>query len=107
LNLPKIPDPAQTPLSFTCIVEQQKQDKQLLALQVKYPDQYIYKSVDEDIDDIICYVRQGDGPDEQWRIALPQQMLEETVKWFNQVTGHPGKKCLHETLQQRYHHLKL
>ena len=88
LNLPKIPDPAQNPLSFFCICKQQQQDDQLLALQVKYPEQYIYKSLDKDVDDIICYIPPGDNPDEQWRIALPQQMLEETVKWFHQVMGH-------------------
>ena len=58
----------------------QQQYEQLLALQVKYPEQYIYKSLDKDVDDIICYVSPGDNPDEQWRIALPQQILEETVK---------------------------
>ena len=57
LNLPKIPDPAQNPLSFACIREQQQQDEQLLALQAKYPDQYIYKSLDKHVKDIICYVR--------------------------------------------------
>ena len=51
--------------------------------------------------------RPGDNPDKQWRIALPQQMLEETVKWFHQVMGHPREKRLRETLQQRYHHSKL
>ena len=107
LNLPEIPDPAQNPLSFACICEQQQQDEQLLALQVKYPDQYIYKSLDEDSENIICYVHQRDSSNEQWRIALPQQMLEATVKWFHQVMGHPGEKCLCETLQQCYYHSKL
>jgi hypothetical protein len=71
----------------------------LLALQVKYPDQYIYKSLDEDVDDIVCYVCQGDNPAKQWRIELPQQMLEGIGKWFHQVMGHPGKKHLRETFQ--------
>ena len=53
LNLPKIPDPAQNPLRFYCICKQQQQDEQLLALQEKYPEQYIYKSLDKDVDDII------------------------------------------------------
>ena len=39
--------------------------------------------------------------------ALPQQIMEQTVKWFNQVIGHLGEKRLHEKLQQRYHHPKL
>ena len=69
LNLPEIPDPTQNPLSFACISKQQQQDEHLLALQVKYPDQYIYKSLDEDVDDIICYVFQGNNADKQWCIA--------------------------------------
>ena len=63
--------------------------------------------MDDDVNDIICYVHQGDNPDELWRIALPQQMLEETVKWFHQVMGHPREKWLRETLQQCYYHSKL
>jgi hypothetical protein len=105
LNLPEIPDPAQNLVSFSCICKQKQQDEQLLALQVKHPEQYIYKSLDKDVDDTICYVQPGDNPDKQWE--LPQQMLEETVKWFHQVMGHPGEKHLNETLQQRYHHSKL
>ena len=66
-----------------------------------------FTSLDKDIEDNICYVCQGDSPDEQWRIALPQQMLEETVKWFHQVMGYLGEKHLRETLQQRYYHSKL
>ena len=34
-------------------------------------------------------------------------MLEETVKWFHQVMGHPGEKQLRETLKLRYHHPQL
>ena len=34
-------------------------------------------------------------------------MLNETVKWCHQVMGHPGKKLLRKTLQQRYYHSKL
>jgi hypothetical protein len=94
-------------LSFSSICQQQQQDEQLLTLQVKYPEQYIYKSLDKDVDDITCYVRPGDNPDEQCHITLPQQMLEETVRWFHQAMGHSGEICLRETLQQRYHHSKL
>ena len=34
-------------------------------------------------------------------------MVVDTVKWFHQVMGHPGKKRLQETLNQRYHHPRL
>jgi hypothetical protein len=38
----------------------------------------VYKLLDEDLDDIICYVHPGDNPDKNG--ALPQQMLEQAVK---------------------------
>jgi len=38
----------------------------------KYPEQYIYKYLDKDIDDIICYVYLDDSPKQQWHIALTQ-----------------------------------
>jgi hypothetical protein len=41
LNLPKTPHPDQNPLNYAHICELHEQDKQLLALQVKYPDNYI------------------------------------------------------------------
>ena len=82
-------------------------NEQLLALQVKYPDQYIYKSLDKNFESIICYLCKGVSPNEQWHIPLHQQMLEATIKWFHQVMGHPGEKCLHESLQQCYYHSKL
>jgi hypothetical protein len=59
----------------------------------------IYKSLHEDPDDIICYVHPEDNTDKQWCIALPQQMLEQTIKWFHQVMGSPAEKHLHEALQ--------
>ena len=40
LNLPETPDPDQNPLNYAHICELQQQDKQLLALQVKYPDNH-------------------------------------------------------------------
>ncbi len=41
LNLPEIPHPDQNPLNYAHIYEFQQQDKQLLALQVKYLDNYV------------------------------------------------------------------
>jgi hypothetical protein len=40
LNLPDTPHPGENPLNYAHICELQQQDKQLLSLQVKYPDNY-------------------------------------------------------------------
>ena len=63
---------SQENLSFACIYKQQQEDQQLLAQQEKYSEQYVYKILDEDTYDIICYVLPGDKPDEQCYVNLPQ-----------------------------------
>jgi hypothetical protein len=74
----------------------------LLALLEKYPDNYYYEKLDDDVEDIICYKKYTDKDD--WKIALPESMVPEVISWFHQVLGHPGQTRLQETLQQRYHH---
>ena len=55
----------------------------------------------------ICHVKEGENPNEQWRIALSKDMIEPTISWFHKVTGHPDSKKLRLTLQQRYYHSEL
>jgi hypothetical protein len=74
----------------------------LLALQVKYPDNCVNLQLDDNIDDIICYKKDPTQPN--WKIALSESMVVDTVKWFHQVVGHPGEKRLQDTLNQLYHH---
>lgn len=107
LNLPEMEIIEENPLNFAHIYEMQQADEKLIAMQQKFPEQYINKTLDDDVPDIICYVRPNDDRESQWRIALPEGMLLPTVIWFHQVLGHPGEKRLRETLQQRYYHPQL
>ena len=106
LNIPDSDTPEQNPLSFDYIRQQQQSDEKLLALQEKYPERYKNMKLDDDVDDIICYVKPNDTHN-NWKIALPESMLQDTVEWFHQLMGHPGEKRLRETLQQRYYHPQL
>jgi hypothetical protein len=55
LSLPDTPHLDENLLNYARIHELQQQDEQLLALQVKNPDNYVNLQLDEDINDIICY----------------------------------------------------
>eukprot|EP00956_Cyclotella_meneghiniana_P038846 scaffold161017_cov23-Cyclotella_meneghiniana.AAC.1 len=68
LNFPDTDTPEENPLSYAHIREQQQQDNALLALLEKYPDNYYYDKIDDDVDDIICYKKYADKDD--WKIAL-------------------------------------
>jgi hypothetical protein len=90
LNLHVTPHPNENPLSYAHIYELQQQDKQLLALQVKYPYNYVNLLLDDNLNDIICCKKDPTQPN--WKIALPESMIVDTVKWFHQVMGHPDEK---------------
>jgi hypothetical protein len=92
-------------LNYAHICELQQQDILLLALQVKYPDNFINLQVDDNVNHIICYKKDPTQPN--WKFALPESMVVDTVKWFHQVMGHPGEKRLQEMLNQRYYHPRL
>jgi hypothetical protein len=92
-------------LNYAHIHELQQQDKQLLALQVKCLDNDVNLQLDDGVDEIICFKKDFTQPN--WKIALPESMVVDTVKWFHQVIGHPGEKILQETLNQCYHHPRL
>jgi len=55
---------------------------------------------------VLCYTKPGDNP-ANWKVALPKELIGSTVKWYHQVTGHPGSKRLYEQIKQRYHHRDL
>jgi hypothetical protein len=62
LNLPDTPHPDENPLNYAHICELQQQDKQLLALQVKCPDNYVNLQLDDNLNDIICYKKDPTQP---------------------------------------------
>ncbi len=84
---------------------------------MKCPDNNVNLQLADDVNDIICYKKDPTPPN--WKIALPESMVVDTVnvltesmvvdtvKWFHQVIGHPGEKRLQETLNQRYYHPRL
>jgi hypothetical protein len=71
LNLPDTLHLDDNPLNYAYICELlQQQDNQLLALQVKYPDNYVNPQLDDDDDDIICYKKDPTQPN--LKILLPE-----------------------------------
>ena len=101
LNLPN-DTAAESPLDIQTISEKQLDDEKLIARVNKHKELYFKKKLDGHT--IICYSKDMENRNTNWRIALPESMLKGTAKWYHIVTGHPGNKKLRLTLQQRYHH---
>ncbi len=62
LILPDTPHSDENPLNYAHIHELQQQDEKLLALQVKYPDNYVNLQLDDNVYDIICYKKDPTQP---------------------------------------------
>ncbi len=101
LNLP--PDSMiNNPLDMDAIKEQQDADNELQNQAGKYADCYTRKRVNT-VDDVLCYVKPGNPP-ANWKIALPRSILQPTICWFHEITGHPGSKRLHMQVSSCYYH---
>jgi hypothetical protein len=104
LNLPEdiIED---NPLDIENIKEKQIEDEKLQQSVIKHPEWYSHKTFN-DIRDVLCYTKVGDDP-ANWKIALPSELIAPTVKWYHQVTGHPGSKRLNDLISKRYYNRDL
>ncbi len=106
LNLAEEDMVENNPLDLENIKEKQTEDNtRLIQSTVKHPTWYSCKTIN-DVEDILCYTKPGDNAT-NWRIALPEDLVLPTIKWYHQVTGHPGSKRLYEQLKQRYYHRDL
>ena len=80
----------------------QLEDAELLASVAKHPNHYFNKTLNEQ--EIICYSKKPEDRDTLFKLALPANMIAETIEWFHIVTGHPGKNKLRLMIGQRYYH---
>ncbi len=95
LNLPTDME-EDNPLDIENIKDKQDEDNDLQQTAIKHPDWYSCKTFDQ-VTGVLCYTKPGDNPS-NWKIALPKKLIKLTVKWYDQVTGHPGNKRLYEMI---------
>jgi hypothetical protein len=81
-------------LDFENIKERQDEDDNLMQSTVRHPTWYSCKTI-TNVEDILCYTKPGDNAD-NWRIALPKDLILPTIKWYHQVIEHPGSKKIYE-----------
>ena len=51
---------------------------------------------------IVCYPEQTTMTEDQLRIAIPPSMIDEVVRWYQLVLGHPRNQRLHKTINARF-----
>jgi len=89
------------PLNIENIKEKQDQDADLQWSATRHPEWYSCKDINS-VANVLCYTRPNDNPSNS-KITLPNELIEPTIQWYHQVTGHPGRKRLYEHKRQRYY----
>jgi len=88
------------PLNIENIKEKQDQDADFRRSATRHPEWYSRKDINS-FANVSCYTKPNDDPS-NWKITLPNKLIEPTIQWYHQVTGHPGSKRLYEHIRQRY-----
>jgi hypothetical protein len=89
------------PMDLENIKEKQNEDNDLQQSLTKHPTWYIRKNTN-DINNILCYTKPGDNA-ANCKIILPKDLIVPTIRWYHQVTGHPGSKRLYQHIHQQYY----
>ena len=105
LNLPPEADGLESPLRWEYVAEMQATDEELQELIQRSPQQYHIRTIQDQ--NIVCYTKLGDNNNTQWKIALPRNMIPQTLTFYHSVLGHPGSRRLRDTLKARYFHPQL
>ena len=102
LNMPT-PGEMQMPLRFDRIRDAQEEDD-FLKEQVQTANPlYVMKQLQADVS-ILCYRPELNTPENQWKIAIPDSLLNDTILWHHRVLGHAGSQRVYETIRRLYYH---
>jgi len=105
LNLPD-PGVMRNPIDIDWLQVNQFEDIELNNRRIDQPLSYPVKDISGR--PLIHYRYDPHEPDEmQWKIAIPNGLLENMVKWFHEVLGHAGETRVYDSIRARYYHPKL
>jgi hypothetical protein len=92
-------------LDLENVKEKQDEDNYLRQSLTKHPTWYSCKNI-KDVNSILCNTKPGDNA-ANWKIVLPKDLIVPTIRWYHQVTGHPGRKRLNQHIHQCYYNCDL
>ncbi len=90
------------PFDIKLIHNQQNTGTKLVINAIKYPDWYVNKLIDGQIN--MCHVLPNDDCLTKWKIALEKEMIIPLVKWYHTMLLHHDSKRSWMTIQAWYYH---
>jgi transposase InsO family protein len=93
LNLPEVTVDKPFVLNFAQIAEKQKQDVELMALITSEPRRFKWMAMSDSTSVIVDAKDNND-----YRICIPEDLLDPIVAWYHQTLVHLGASRLHDTI---------
>jgi transposase InsO family protein len=90
-------------LDFRSIAAAQDRDAELNALKATYPLQYVDRMLAPDVN-VCCYSAQ---PEDFWKVYLPNELLENAVRWYHLALSHLGSTRVYDTMSMHFYNPKL
>jgi transposase InsO family protein len=93
LNLPEVTVDKPFVLNFAQIAEKQKQDVELMALITSEPRRFKWMAMSDSTSVIV-----DAKDDHDYRICIPEDLLDPIVAWYHQTLVHLGASRLYDTI---------
>jgi hypothetical protein len=90
-------------LDYETIADAQIRDAELQQLVVSHPQWYVHKMLAPDLS-VYCYIKE---PNAQWKIYLPNELLDPAINWYHLALSHIGSTRLYETITMNFYNKKL
>ena len=104
INLPSYQDLI-NPLTMVNIYNHQMQDKALMQDAVNCSKIYQIRTINQiGMISVRANVTQAI---QNWRIFLPDSLINKTVQWYHLVLGHCGTTRLYNSIRTRFYHPQL
>jgi hypothetical protein len=101
-----LPDQAGIPfvLDYETIADAQTRDAELQHSVQQEPNKYVQQMLAPNTH-VWCYIKEPHAP---WKIFLPNELLEPSIRWYHLALGHVGSSRLGDTMQMHFYnrHLK-
>ena len=89
----------QNPITIQNIQQHQFTDNGLNQLHTQDPRRYPTRYVQDR--PVICYLPDLEN-ERDWKIALPTQLIEPTIRWYHETLGHCGINRLYDAIRQHF-----
>jgi hypothetical protein len=90
-------------VDYENIADAQGRDAELAALAQQHPQKFVKQLLAPDVN-VWCYIKAENAP---WKIYLPNELLEPSIRWYHLALGHIGSTRLNDTIAMHFYNAKL